>query len=90
MYIRYTTPKFEAKATIIIKDEKKGADDSKAMESLNMINTKKIIENEIEVLQSKSIMQNVVKNLHLYAQIYQQGKIRNVSAYTMGLAGPGP
>jgi len=82
-YIRYTTPKYEAKATIIIKDEKKGTDNSKAMESLNMINTKKIIENEIEVLQSKSIMQNVVNNLHLYAQIYQQGKIRNVSAYTL-------
>ena len=81
VYLRYTTPKFEATATIIIKDEKKGADDSKAMDALNMINTKKIIENEIEVLQSKSIMNNVVKSLHLYAQVFQKGKIRNVSAY---------
>ena len=81
VYLRYATPKFEASATVIIKDQKKGADDSKAMESLNMINTKKIIENEVEVLQSKSIMNNVVKSLHLYAQVFQKGKIRNVSAY---------
>ncbi len=83
VYLRYATPKFEASATVIIKDQKKGADDSKAMESLNMINTKKIIENEVEVLQSKSIMNNVVKSLHLYAQVFQKGKIRDVSAYTL-------
>jgi len=83
VFLRYATPKFEATATVIIKDEKKGADDTKAMEALNMINTKKIIENEIEVLQSKSIMNNVVKSLHLYAQVFQKGKIRDVSAYTL-------
>jgi len=83
VYLRYATPKFEASATVIIKDQKKGADDNKAMESLNMINTKKIIENEVEVLQSKSIMNNVVKSLHLYGQVFQKGKIRNVSAYTL-------
>jgi capsular exopolysaccharide synthesis family protein len=83
VFTRYATPKYQANATIIIKDEKKGSDDSKAMESLNMINTKKIIENEIEVLQSRTIMENVVKSLHLYAPIFQEGKIRDISAYTI-------
>jgi len=81
MYLRYATPMFEATATLIIKDEKKGADDSKLMESLNMISTKKIIENEVEVLHSRSLMDNVVKSLHLYAPVSQEGKIRTVSAY---------
>ena len=80
-YLRYTTPLFEATATLIIKDEKKGYEDSKMMESLNMISTKKIIENEIEVLQSRNIMDNVVKSLHLYAPVSQEGKIRTVSGY---------
>ena len=31
MYLRYATPMFEATATLIIKDEKKGADDSKGI-----------------------------------------------------------
>jgi capsular exopolysaccharide synthesis family protein len=81
MYLRYATPMYEATATLILKDEKKGAEDSKLMESLNMISTKKIIENEIEVLQSRTLMDNVVKSLHLYAPVSQEGKIRTVSAY---------
>ena len=82
LYLKITIPKYEAGATIIIKDEKKGYDDSKLMESLDLINTKKIIENEIEVLQSRTLMNNVVKKLHLYAPVFQAGKINSKSAYT--------
>lgn len=82
LYIRYATPMYAATATLIIKDEKKGNDDSKLMESLNMINNKKIIENEIEVLKSRLLMNQVVSNLHLYARMYTKGKIKNRSAYT--------
>jgi capsular exopolysaccharide synthesis family protein len=81
VYLRYTIPLYEATATLIIKDEKKGYDDSKMMESLNMMSTKKIIENEVEVLQSRSLMDNVVKSLHLYAPVSQEGKLKTISAY---------
>ena len=81
LYLRFTVPKYEATATIIIKDQKKGYDDSKLMESLDMINTKKIIENEIEVLQSRTLMNAVVRKLHLYAPLYQEGKIHSILAY---------
>jgi capsular exopolysaccharide synthesis family protein len=80
VYVRYTTPLYEATATLIIKDEKKGAQDSQT-ESLNLISTKKIIENEVEVLHSRSLMDNVVKSLHLYAPVSQEGKIKTISAY---------
>jgi uncharacterized protein involved in exopolysaccharide biosynthesis len=80
-YLLYTSPKFEATASIIIKDEKKGNDDSKMMESLNMINSKKIIENEVEVLQSRKIVNNVVNKLKLYAPIFQEDKYNHKSAY---------
>ena len=81
IYLRYTIPLYEASAKIIIKDEKKGYDDSKLMESLDQINTKKIIENEIEVLQSRTLMIEVVKKLHLYAPIIQEGKVNALPAY---------
>ena len=42
-YIRYATPKYEANATVIIKDEKKGSEDSRMLQSIDMIDTKKII-----------------------------------------------
>ncbi len=58
-----TIPIYQAAATIIIKDEKKGNEDSKLMESLDPISSKKIVENEIEILQSRTLMINVVKDV---------------------------
>jgi tyrosine-protein kinase Etk/Wzc len=81
-YLRYTIPIYEANATIIIKDEKKGNEDSKLTESLDLMSSKKIVENEIEIIQSRTLMINVAKALFLYAPVYEEGKIRTVSAYT--------
>ena len=81
IFIRYATPKYQANASIIIKDQKKGNEESKLMESINTINQKKIIENEVEVLQSRPIMEYVVKKLHLYIPIYKEGRIKSLSAY---------
>lgn len=69
-YLRFTNPQYEATASLIIKDEKKGNDDSRIFESLNIINSKKIIENEIDILQSRPILDRVVNKLHLYAPVY--------------------
>lgn len=81
VYLRMATPLYETTASILIKDEKKGIDDSKMIESLNLITTKKIVENEIEVIKSRSLMNEVVKSLALYAPVYQDGKWNDPSAY---------
>ncbi len=81
VYLRYTTPMYEAAAKIIIKDDRRGSDDSKIMESLNLIASKKSIENEIEVLQSRALMEDVVKKLFLYAPLTQKGKVKKSDAY---------
>ena len=82
-YIRYyTVPFYQADATLIIKDEKKGNEESKLVESLDQISAKKIVENEIEIIQSRKIMEDVVKSLGLYAPIYEKGDTYDVLAYT--------
>src|SRR5258706_4566095 len=81
VYLRYTIPIYEANATIIIKDEKKGNEDSKLMESLDLISSNKIVENEIEIIQSRTLMLKVVKALFLYAPVYEQGQVHSVPAY---------
>ncbi len=81
IYLRYATPIYEANATLIIKDEKKGNEESKLMESLDQISSKKIVENEIEVIQSRKLMLDVVNKLGLYAPISAQGDIKTNSAY---------
>lgn len=77
MYMRYSIPQYESTARLLIKDEKKGVEDSKGLESLNLISTKKILENEMEVLQSRTLVKEVVNNLQLYAPVYEERKINS-------------
>ena len=51
------------------------------MESLDQISSKKIVENEIEVIQSRRLMSDVIDKLGLYAPIFEKGKIKSSSAY---------
>ena len=81
LYIRYKVPVYEATATILVKDEKKGIDDSQIMESLNLFGGKKIVENEIEIIRSRTLLKEVVKNLHLYSPVYEEGKVNTVPAF---------
>ncbi len=81
-YLRYyTVPLFESNARILIKDEHKGQEDSKMIEDLNLISIKKTIENEVEVIQSRTLISDVVKNLGLYAPVYSKGRIHSINAY---------
>ena len=81
-YLKFQTPLYVSEASILIKDEKKGNDESKIAESLNLLSSKKIVENEMEVLKSKELMLKVVKNLNLYAQVFVHGRYRDASAYS--------
>jgi len=80
-YIRITPKKYQSTASLIIKDEKKGNDDSRIMESLNLMGSKKIIENEIEVLKSRPVIESVVQNFRLYAPIYLEEGLKDQYLY---------
>ena len=81
IYLQYKLPVYKASATLLVKDEKKGIEESKIMESLNPLSTKKIIENEIEVIKSRALMAKVVEELNLYAPVYQKGEWVDIPAY---------
>lgn len=81
--LKYKLPVYESRASILIKDEKKGIEDSKVLESINPLAGKKIIENEIEVIKSRALMSQVVKELRLYTEIFQTGKWKNIPIYNL-------
>lgn len=66
-YLRYTQPLYEASSTILLRDESKGRaiDELSTFSDLGIINTKSNLENEIEILKSRTLMQRVCKQLHL-------------------------
>ena len=81
-YLRITAPKYEISASIMIKDEKKGTSEGEITNSLDQLSRKKIVENEIEIFRSRTLMYEVVNNLQLYASLFEEDKLVPKSAYT--------
>lgn len=79
-YLQNTTPMYNASAKILLK-EKKGTDDARLMESLNIYGSKKTVENEIEVIGSRTLMAEVVNKLHLYAPVVEHQGFKYKNAY---------
>ena len=82
-WIQFATPVYESTAKILVQDEKKGAQESEAIESFDKLSSHKIIENEVEVIKSKPILNEAVNTLGLYAVFYQKKGLKSVSAYTI-------
>ena len=71
VYLYISTPVYNISATVLIKDDKKGGSAGmlSGLESLGldgMISSSQNIDNEIEVLRSKTIVKEVVEDLGLY------------------------
>ncbi|MGZ8510711.1 MAG: Wzz/FepE/Etk N-terminal domain-containing protein, partial [Chitinophagaceae bacterium] len=81
-YLRITPPKYEITASIMIKDERKGSEEGATINSLDQLSRKKIVENEIEIFRSRTLMYEVVNNLHLYTSLLEEDKLIPKSAYT--------
>lgn len=75
VYLHFQTPVYQVSASIMIKDDKKGGGNTTDLESLGlggMITSTQSIDNEIEVLRSKTILKEVVNNLELYITYYDE------------------
>ena len=81
VYLRFTPKVYAAFASILIKDDRRGSDDAQTLNSASFFESKKNIDNEIRVLQSRSLMEEVVKRLALYAPLSQKGKVKSGDAY---------
>ena len=81
VYLRSQVRIYLSSAKVLLKDPNKGSGDSKILDALNIFGDKKIVENEIVVLRSTNLMQEVVKDLHLYSTVYNEGKVRVEELY---------
>jgi len=80
IYLRYyATPIYSVSSTILVKDKKtaSGLSELSAFEDLSLLgNNTNSVENEIEILRSKSLMGKVVDKLGLDVSIYAVGRVR--------------
>mgnify|MGYP000341114537 FL=1 len=86
VYLYTSTPVYNISATVLIKDDKKGGSAGmlSGLESLGldgMISPSQNIDNEIEVLRSKTIAKEVVENLGLYISYTDEDEFPSKNMY---------
>ena len=85
LYLRYTTPIYQTKTSIIIKDSKGlgAASEYAAFEDIGLISgmNANSIENEIALLRSKRLLSAVVEELNLEITYFKEGNVKVTEMY---------
>lgn len=84
VYLRYTTPQYQASTTILVKDEKKGGmlSELSAFADLGLGSSMKSnLDNEIEILKSRTLVERTVKKLELNITMTVKGNVVDVEIY---------
>ncbi|PXY42558.1 tyrosine protein kinase [Flavobacterium cheongpyeongense] len=84
LYLRYTAPSYEASTSILVKDEKKGGmlSELSAFSDLGLgggsVNN---VDNEIEILKSRTLVESTVKRLNLNISLQVEGNVVDRDIY---------
>lgn len=84
VYLRYTTPQYQARTTILVKDEKKGGMLSELSAFADMGlggGMKSNLDNEIEILKSRTLIERTVKKLDLNVVMVEKGNVISSETY---------
>ena len=85
LYLRYTEPVYQLSSRMLIKeDDQRGRRSSQMlanMQDLGFMTNSAGIDNEIEVLQSRVLLRDVVRELKLYTEYRTNGRIRDFIVY---------
>lgn len=83
-YLRYTTPIYSVSAKMLIKEEDRGRSSRSSLQSatsFGVISNSTGLYNEMEILKSRDIATEVVRDLKLYATYNSVGRVRNLILY---------
>jgi tyrosine-protein kinase Etk/Wzc len=81
---RYSDPKFRVQATLLIKEKnaRSGMDGAENfLQGMQLLNTSKNIENEQGILNSKSMVEETIKNLDFGISYFAEGSVRKADLY---------
>ena len=84
IYLRYAEPVHKISARMLIKDEQKSRNPAQMLsnvEDLGFLTNSTGIDNEVEVLQSRLLLRDVVKDLKLYSEYRLEGRVHHIIAY---------
>jgi len=81
-YVRYMPNLYEVSTTILIDDKDNGATELSALEDLGLLGGGKAsLDNEIELLKARNLMERVARDLQLNIQYYSPGRVIESEMY---------
>ena len=84
LYLRYASPVYQVSGRLLVKDDKQQRNVSDLLsnvQDLGFLTNSTGIDNEVEVLQSRVLLRDVVKDLKLYAEYKREGRVKNALVY---------
>ena len=81
-YLLYKQPIYRIQASLLLQDEKRGSGQTSPLKELEGYSPKKVVENELEVLHSSTLMERVVNGLHLDTRYFQKTSFGKREIYT--------
>lgn len=82
LYLRYSTPLYSVSSSLVILQEDNLSEAGlSAFKELGLEQSQTQIENEIQVLKSKSLIREVVEKLNLNVLFFEEGNIKDVEQY---------
>ena len=84
LYLRYTTPQYKASVTILVKDEKKAGmlSELSAFSDMGLGGgIKSNVDDEIEILKSRTVVESTVKKLNLQTHFFAKKSGRDVELF---------
>ena len=86
LYLRYAEPTYKMSARLLIKDDPNNSRRNSSqmlsdMMDMGFMTNSSGIDNEVEVLQSRVLLRDVVKDLKIYAEYRREGRVRDALIY---------
>ena len=84
IYLYYVPQKYEATTTILVRDEKKGGmlSELSAFADLGLgVSMKNNVDNEIEILKSRSLIESTIQKMNLNVSLFTEGNIIDKDIY---------
>ena len=87
LYLRYKTPIYATSAKLLIKDDnsnsssKRASDFMSGMTDFGIISSSYGVDNEMEILKTRTLASQVVRDMKIYASYWKKGRVKSVILY---------
>jgi capsular exopolysaccharide synthesis family protein len=82
-YLKISSPEYKIHASLLVQDDQKGSEfgDMSLLQDFGLLGGKSNVDNEVELLKSRSLIEQVVDKLNLPVYYFSQGRFRSTEVY---------